>query len=466
MKIRKLFVAVLAALVSMLGMAETATVDGLLWQYSVSDGKATVEKLLTPGVENVVIPGEINGCKVVTIGEKAFYQNENIRTVVIPEGVTVVGGQAFLECVNLLDAKLPSTLKRIENSAFCDSYLRRICLPFGLEYLGLSALNMRSRSCSHIIVEGSSLNIASTAFGADDSFNLVVEFLDRVPQGLCNTRLCNMSTFRETWISYPRKYADEWMAVVPQQRFAGYVPENPCKVSVISKMRENAPTIMDVKVTPVSTKSEVKIRPVAFLNGVISFANVVKVKTFAEGTETVVQNPVKANQESVFSWNVAADLTDKVAKLKMDVMCIEEDVIQLEFVTIPASSGHLAMTISRNVIAPTRICDALLWLMADKTKDVKVRVTESDGTGNGLRKVDFSVEKDERKIDGWFTYVNDIQLKKAYEGGYDLNFGTSVTVKKFVLEELGYTILEGDDLEYARKMTGLKLENGPYVKMK
>ena len=465
MKIRKSFVVVLAALVSMLGMAETATVDGLLWQYSVSDGKATVEKLLTSGVENVVIPGEINGCKVVTIGNEAFSRDTVIKSVVIPEGVTVIGDYAFYSCQVLMDAKLPSTLKRIENCAFYDSYLRQISLPFGLEYLGPSALNMRNQSYSHIIVEGSSLSIASTAFGEDGSLNPVVEFLGHVPQGLCNTRLCNMPAFRGLWISYPQKYAEEWTAVVPQQRFAGYVPENPCKVSVISKMRENAPTIMDVKVTPVSTKSEVKIRPVAFLNGVISLANVVKVKTFAEGTETVVQNSVKANQESVFSWDVAADLTDKVAKLKMDVMCIEGDVIPLELVTIPASSGHLTMTISRNEIAPTHVRDALLWLMADKTKDVKVRVAGSHSSGHW--KAYFSLEKDERQIVGWYLDgIDDSHLKRAYEGGHDLDFGANVAVRNFVLEELGYTILEGDDLEYARKMTGLKLENGPYVKMK
>ena len=252
------------------------------------------------------------------------------------------------------------------------------------------------------------------------------------------------------------------------EKFAGYVPENNCTVAVLSKMRENVPTIMDVKVTPVSTKAEVKIRPVAFRNGINSFGNVVKVKTFVDGTGSVVQNPVKANQENVFSWNVAADLTDKVAKLKMDVMCVEDDVIPLELVSIPASSGHVAMTISRNVISPARIRDGLMWLLAAPSGDIRFDVTRfKDSVGDYY--VNTVLLKGETVILGdRVSWPEDFELdfESVRNGLKDLNVCSRPNVERFVLEELGYTILEGDDLEYARKMTGLKLENGPYVKMK
>ena len=459
MKIRKSFVAVLSALVSMLGMAETATVDGLLWQYSVSEGKATIEKLLTPGVENMVVPGEINDNKVVAIGNMAFKRNENIRAVSIPEGVTNIGTEAFQYCSKLLDAKMPSTLKRIERDAFTSCNLRCVILPVGLKYIGLSALWLADgRNGSVLRVSGSNfVGIDCSGFECFES----IEFLEGVPVGFLNSDLYRS---KNVWISYPQKYAAEWSAVVSPERFAGYVPESSCKVSVSSKMRENAPTIMDVKMMPVSTRSEVKIRPVAFRNGVNSFGNVVKVKTFADGTENVVLNPVKANRESVFAWNVAADLTDKVAKLKMDVMCVEDDVIPLELVTIPASSEHTSMTISRNVIAPMRIRDGLMWLLASPSGDVRFDVID-----RGACHVRIVLQQCETVIyDRNLSWSEDsaLDFKSMLDGHKDMTVCKDSEVKRFVLEELGYTILEGDDLEYARKMTGLKLENGPYVKMK
>lgn len=460
MKIHKSFVAVLMAMVSMLGMAETATVDGLLWQYSVSEDKATIEKLLTPGVENVVIPSEINGAKVTTIGGGAFrddtYEGSTIRSVVIPEGVSVIGENAFYGCRKLQDAKLPTTLKRIGTRAFYFSSLRYARLPAGLELIGEYAF----AACDGILeVEGSAFEIQQGAL--TQSGFCEVKFLDHVPSSILNTALF---TSEDTMISYPKKYAEEWRAVVMPEKFAGYVPENNCTVAVLSKLRENVPTIMDVKVTPVSTKAEVKIRPVAFRNGINSFGNVVKVKTFVDGTGSVVQNPVKANQENVFSWNVAADLTDRVAKLKMDVMCVEDEVIPLELVSIPASSGHVAMTISRNVISPARIRDGLMWLLASPSGTVNVNVTEYDRIG-----AEFTLLKGETVVDSICGLMSSgfvVDFKAAQNGYEDLLMCRKSKVKKFVLEELGYTILEGDDLEYARKMTGLKLENGPYVKMK
>lgn len=463
MKIRKSFVAVLAALVSMPGISETATVDGLLWQYSVSEGKATIEKLLTPGVENVVVPGEVGGFKVTKIGSRAFEENSVIETVEISEGLSVVDRYAFYRCRKLVDAKLPGTLKRIEESAFYSCNLSYIRLPAGLEYVGYLAFVERDSRNVFITVEGSAVSVDSSAFLSD--VVPVVEFLEHVPQGMLNAipfKNQYSGSSDKASIFYPRKYAAEWSVVVPPEKFAGYVLENKCKMSVTSKMRENVPTIMDVKVMPVSTKSEVKIRPVAFLNGINSFANIVKVKTFADGTESVVRNPVKANQESAFSWNVAADLTDKVAKLKMDVMCVEDEVVPLELVSIPASTGHAEMTISRNVLASTCVRDALMWLMADPSKNLRVSIGDCV---DWFR--DFALIRGEEKV--CKTSVQDSLDSTGSlisRGVFDLQLCEEMSVKRFVLEELGYTILEGDDLEYARKMTGLKLENGPYVKMK
>ena len=49
----------------------------------------------------LVIPNYINGYKVISIGEKAFSQNNNIEHLVIPQGILYIGGYAFENCYNL-----------------------------------------------------------------------------------------------------------------------------------------------------------------------------------------------------------------------------------------------------------------------------------------------------------------------------------------------------------------------------
>lgn len=90
------------------------------YNYSVlSDGTAMIVGL-TENAEDteVYIPSEIGGRKVTAIGDKSFFMDTAITRVVIPEGVTYVGYQAFWGCVNLETLSLPSTLCVIRESAF------------------------------------------------------------------------------------------------------------------------------------------------------------------------------------------------------------------------------------------------------------------------------------------------------------------------------------------------------------
>ena len=79
------------------------------------------------------------------VGPKGYVQSlfrntERVESVVIPEGVTEIGPQAFLNMSKLKSVTLPSTLERIEGSAFmgCDS-LEEINLPEGLETILVQA---------------------------------------------------------------------------------------------------------------------------------------------------------------------------------------------------------------------------------------------------------------------------------------------------------------------------------------
>lgn len=102
------------------------------FNYTVLDD-GTVEITSYNGSDDdVVIPNTIKGKKVTSIGERAFVDYvENtgtsgdhcvgldITSVVIPEGVTNIGDDAFCHCANLKSITVPSTVSNFGYNAFC-----------------------------------------------------------------------------------------------------------------------------------------------------------------------------------------------------------------------------------------------------------------------------------------------------------------------------------------------------------
>ncbi len=66
----------------------------------------------------VIIPAEIEGCKVYGIGYWAFWQNDKIESVTLPDSVEIIGMHAFALCENLHTIKFGESLKTIDEKAF------------------------------------------------------------------------------------------------------------------------------------------------------------------------------------------------------------------------------------------------------------------------------------------------------------------------------------------------------------
>ncbi|MCQ2533559.1 MAG: DUF4214 domain-containing protein [Clostridia bacterium] len=75
----------------------------------------------------LVIPEKIDGKKVTAIGVQAFYGDDLIESVKIPEGVTVIDRWAFDECPNLKTVIIPSTVKTIGTKAFMSDKIKTVC---------------------------------------------------------------------------------------------------------------------------------------------------------------------------------------------------------------------------------------------------------------------------------------------------------------------------------------------------
>lgn len=140
----------------------TGYVDDSQFAYDfLADGSIVITGYAGAPSGKLVIPGEIQGKPVSVIGESAF-KNTEIRSVIIPEGVTEIEFGAFADCHKLESVVLPGSLKSIGNIAFQMCFnLREISLPEGLRSIGSAAFN-----CSGI----TRITLPASLQQLDDSF--------------------------------------------------------------------------------------------------------------------------------------------------------------------------------------------------------------------------------------------------------------------------------------------------------
>lgn len=102
---------------------------------------------------------------ITTIGGHSFRENNNIKTVVLPDSVTVLEEYAFHGCHSLQEVKLPAGLQRIESMVFDNTSLQNLTIPASVTYIGHLAL-CAIDELEYIVFEGDVPEFHSNVFGS------------------------------------------------------------------------------------------------------------------------------------------------------------------------------------------------------------------------------------------------------------------------------------------------------------
>lgn len=70
------------------------------------------------GTEEIIIPPTYKDLPVFKIGEGAFFNNDKITSVVIPDSVTIIGDRAFFDCGSLTSVTIPDSVTYFGDYAF------------------------------------------------------------------------------------------------------------------------------------------------------------------------------------------------------------------------------------------------------------------------------------------------------------------------------------------------------------
>lgn len=92
------------------------TSDGR-FEYEIISGEVRIISCLCEDSE-IIIPEEISGYPVTSIGDGAFYQRSQCHTILLPKNLEHIGSAAFYRCYNLESITIPENVSYIASDAF------------------------------------------------------------------------------------------------------------------------------------------------------------------------------------------------------------------------------------------------------------------------------------------------------------------------------------------------------------
>ena len=153
------------------------------------------------GHDSIVVPQKVRIKGVVytvtSIGEAAFYKNEDLTFVNIPKSITNIGRSAFYNCTNLISIDIPSNVTNLGDYTFCYCYnLTNIIIPSGITSIEKSSFE-KCESMTDIEISSNVTSIGDNAFYGCNKLNIKIDnFEDSVAVGKKAFYSCNSVTWK------------------------------------------------------------------------------------------------------------------------------------------------------------------------------------------------------------------------------------------------------------------------------
>lgn len=174
-------------------MAQSICVDGIEYQL-LSSNRVTISGIgenfkCHNGVLKLpaVIENEGVKYKVTGIGELAFFQNDDIRSIIIPRSVDTIASGAFWQCHNLESVKMPNrpTPVFVDYLAFDDTKWYN-GQPDGMTYIGNIAYKYKGDCPQKVVIANGTKAISKGAFYTPaidfDDYHLKEQIADQLQE--------------------------------------------------------------------------------------------------------------------------------------------------------------------------------------------------------------------------------------------------------------------------------------------
>ena len=152
--------------------SETTASD---FKYTHTDDGVAIEGYIGSD-EVVVIPAEIDGAPVTSIGGEAFSSCSSLTSLTIPDGVTSIGENAFRECTALEDVVIPDSVTSIGFGAFYNTAIYNTAERWtdGVLYIDNWLLEAKESVSGDYVVASGTTGIADGAFGCSSLTSVII----------------------------------------------------------------------------------------------------------------------------------------------------------------------------------------------------------------------------------------------------------------------------------------------------
>ena len=152
---QKLFTFFLALVASVgIASAQSGTCgDNLTWEFDAETGVLTISGT-----------GAMEDYNYITYASSWYNYSSSIRSVIISDGVTNIGDEAFSDCSSLTSVTIPNSVTSIGEGAFSDcKYLTSVTIPNSVTSIGVQVFYECS-SLTSVTIPNSVTSIGKSAF--------------------------------------------------------------------------------------------------------------------------------------------------------------------------------------------------------------------------------------------------------------------------------------------------------------